>query len=161
MHELTEKSNNTEAFQNYDKQNIRIFVTAHKNVDRFDSDIMQPVQVGPKNERFPWAFHDDEGENIADLNPRYCELTTQYWAWKNINADYYGFCHYRRYFDFSETVHEENAFGEIMDDYIDAKAAKEYGLDDNNIAHVVKQYDVITTPFGDLDEIINKYGSPR
>lgn len=161
MHELTEKSNNTEAFQNYDKQNIRIFVTAHKNVDRFDSDIMQPVQVGPKNERFPWAFHDDEGENIADLNPRYCELTTQYWAWKNINADYYGFCHYRRYFDFSETVHEENAFGGIMDDYIDAKAAKEYGLDDNNIAHVVKQYDVITTPFGDLDEIINKYGSPR
>lgn len=161
MHELTEKSNNTEAFQNYDKQNIRIFVTAHKNVDRFDSDIMQPVQVGPKNERFPWAFHDDEGENIADLNPRYCELTTQYWAWKNINADYYGFCHYRRYFDFSETVHEENTFGEIMDDYIDAKAAKEYGLDDNNIAHVVKQYDVITTPFGDLDEIINKYGSPR
>lgn len=161
MHELTEKSNNTEAFQNYDKQNIRIFVTTHKNVDRFDSDIMQPVQVGPKNERFPWAFHDDEGENIADLNPRYCELTTQYWAWKNINADYYGFCHYRRYFDFSETVHEENAFGEIMDDYIDAKAAKEYGLDDNNIAHVVKQYDVITTPFGDLDEIINKYGSPR
>ena len=161
MHELTEKSNNTEAFQNYDKQNIRIFVTAHKNVDRFDSDIMQPVQVGPKNERFPWAFHDDEGENIADLNPRYCELPTQYWAWKNINADYYGFCHYRRYFDFSETVHEENAFGEIMDDYIDAKAAKEYGLDDNNIAHVVKQYDVITTPFGDLDEIINKYGSPR
>lgn len=161
MHELTEKSNNTEAFQNYDKQNIRIFVTAHKNVDRFDSDIMQPVQVGPKNERFPWAFHDDEGENIADLNPRYCELTTQYWAWKNINADYYGFCHYRRYFDFSETVHEEKAFGEIMDDYIDAKAAKEYGLDDNNIAHVVKQYDVITTPFGDLDEIINKYGSPR
>lgn len=161
MHELTEKSNNTEAFQNYDKQNIRIFVTAHKNVDRFDSDIMQPVQVGPKNERFPWAFHDDEGENIADLNPRYCELTTQYWAWKNINADYYGFCHYRRYFDFSETVHEENAFGEIMDDYIDVKAAKEYGLDDNNIAHVVKQYDVITTPFGDLDEIINKYGSPR
>lgn len=161
MHELTEKSNNTEAFQNYDKQNIRIFVTAHKNVDRFGSDIMQPVQVGPKNERFPWAFHDDEGENIADLNPRYCELTTQYWAWKNINADYYGFCHYRRYFDFSETVHEENAFGEIMDDYIDAKAAKEYGLDDNNIAHVVKQYDVITTPFGDLDEIINKYGSPR
>lgn len=161
MHELTEKSNNTEAFQNYDKQNIRIFVTAHKNVDRFDSAIMQPVQVGPKNERFPWAFHDDEGENIADLNSRYCELTTQYWAWKNISADYYGFCHYRRYFDFSETVHEENAFGEIMDDYIDAKAAKEYGLDDNNIAHVVKQYDVITTPFGDLDEIINKYGSPR
>ena len=153
MTNLIEKTRNTEAFQNYDKQDIRIFVTAHKNVDRFGSAIMQPVQVGPKNERFPWAFHDDEGENIANLNPRYCELTTQYWAWKNINADYYGFCHYRRYFDFSETAHE--------DDYIDAKAEKEYGLDDENIARVVKQYDVITTPFGNLDIIINKYGSPR
>ena len=48
-----------------------------------------------------------------------------------------------------------------MDDYIDAKAEKEYGLDDENIARVVKQYDVITTPFGNLDIIINKYGSPR
>ena len=58
-------------------------------------------------------------------------------------------------------MHEENAFGEIMDDYISVKTAKEYGLDDDNIARVVRQYDVITTPFGDLDEIINKYGSPR
>lgn len=161
MHELTEKSNNTEAFQNYDKQNIRIFVTAHKNVDRFDSDIMQPVQVGPKNERFPWAFHDDEGENISDRNPRYCELTTQYWAWKNVDADYYGFCHYRRYFDFSDTPHKENPYGEIMDDYIDARAVKEYGLDDKNIEQIVRQYDVITTPFGDLTKIIDKHGTPR
>lgn len=89
MTNLIEKTRNTEAFQNYDKQNIRIFVTTHKNVNTFDSKIMQPVQVGPKNYRFPWAFHDDEGENISNLNPRYCELTTQYWAWKNIKADYY------------------------------------------------------------------------
>lgn len=147
--------------QAYADQHIRIFVTTHKNVDTFDSAIMQPVQVGPKNYRFPWAFHDDEGENIADLNPRYCELTTQYWAWKNIDADYYGFCHYRRYFDFSDTPHEENPYGEIMDDYIDAAAAKKYGLDDENIANVVKQYDVITTPFGNLEKIIDKHGTPR
>ena len=150
MTNLIEKTRNTEAFQNYDKQNIRIFVTTHKNVNTFDSKIMQPVQVGPKNYRFPWAFHDDEGENIANLNPRYCELTTQYWAWKNIKADYYGFCHYRRYFDFSDTPHKENPYGEIMDNYIDAVTAKKYGLNDENIAKVVKQYDVITTPFGNL-----------
>lgn len=161
MVDLDARIRNEASFQSYAKQGIRIFVTTHKNVDLFDSNIMQPVQVGPKTERFPWAFHDDEGENIADLNPRYCELTTQYWAWKNINADYYGFCHYRRYFDFTETEHEENPFGEIMDDYIDAKAAQEYGLDDATIAETVKQYDVITTPFGNLEEIINKYGTPR
>ena len=161
MANLIEKTRNTEALQNYDKQNIRIFVTTHKNVNTFDSKIMQPVQVGPKNYRFPWAFHDDEGENIANLNPRYCELTTQYWAWKNIKADYYGFCHYRRYFDFSDTPHEENPYGEIMDDYIDAVTAKKYGLNDENIAKVVKQYDVITTPFGNLKKIIDKHGTPR
>lgn len=161
MTELTEKTSNAEAFRNYSKQNIRIFVTTHKNVNTFDSAIMQPVQVGPKNERFPWAFHDDEGENIADLNPRYCELTTQYWAWKNIDADYYGFCHYRRYFDFSDTPHKENPYGEVMDDYIDTATAKKYGMNDENIAKVVKQYDVITTPFGNLEEIIDKHGTPR
>ena len=161
MANLIEKTRNTEAFQNYDKQNIRIFVTTHKNVNTFDSKIMQPVQVGPKNYRFPWAFHDDEGENIANLNPRYCELTTQYWAWKNIKADYYGFCHYRRYFDFSDTPHKENPYGEIMDNYIDAVTAKKYGLNDENIAKVVKQYDVITTPFGNLKKIIDKHGTPR
>ena len=161
MTNLIEKTRNTEAFQNYDKQNIRIFVTTHKNVNTFDSKIMQPVQVGPKNYRFPWAFHDDEGENISNLNPRYCELTTQYWAWKNIKADYYGFCHYRRYFDFSDTPHKENPYGEIMDNYIDAVTAKKYGLNDENIAKVVKQYDVITTPFGNLEKIIDKHGTPR
>jgi lipopolysaccharide biosynthesis glycosyltransferase len=161
MANLIEKTRNTEAFQNYNKQNIRIFVTTHKNVNTFDSKIMQPVQVGPKNYRFPWAFHDDDGENISDRNPRYCELTTQYWAWKNIKADYYGFCHYRRYFDFSDTPHKENPYGEIMDNYVDAVTAKKYGLNDENIAKVVKQYDVITTPFGNLEKIIDKHGTPR
>ncbi len=161
MKDLSSRIQDMKMTERYNKQNIRIFVTTHKNVDTFDSAIMQPVQVGPKNERFPWAFHDDEGENIADLNPRYCELTTQYWAWKNIDADYYGFCHYRRYFDFSDTPHEENPYGEIMDDYIDAATAKKYGLNDENIAKVVKQYDVITTPFGNLEEIIDKHGTPR
>lgn len=146
----------------YEGQSIRIFVTTHKDVNKPESRILQPVQVGlkPGSYRFPWAFHDDEGENISAKNPIYCELTTQYWAWKNIDADYYGFCHYRRYFDFSETEHQENAYGEIMDDYIDAAAAKRYGLNDAAIAKAVEGYDVITTRYGDLTQIIDKLGSP-
>lgn len=46
------------------------------------------------------AYRDNEGDNISGKNPDYCELTAQYWAWKNIDCDYYGFFHYRRYLTF-------------------------------------------------------------
>lgn len=39
-----------------------------------------------------------EGGSISHKNPAYCELTVQYYAWKNVEADCYGFCHYRRFF---------------------------------------------------------------
>lgn len=140
---------------------IRIFITTHKEVDIPESKILQPVQVGSKNQRFHWALQDDDGENIADKNPMYCELTTQYWAWKNVDAEYYGFCHYRRYFDFSETPHKENLYGEVMDDYIDSSAIKKYALDDESMTRVISNYDVITTKFGDLRKIIDKHGTPK
>ena len=129
---------------------IKIFVTAHKPVELFESAILQPVQVGPKNCRLSGYYQDDEGDNIAELNPQYCELTTQYWAWKNVDADYYGFCHYRRYFDFASVRHGENDWGEIMDGYINEATQKKYGLDDASMRSVIEGYDVITTEFKDI-----------
>ncbi len=145
------------------RQSIKIFVTTHKRVDKPSSDILQLVQVGPGvvNNRFHNTLHDDDGENISAKNPMYCELTTQYWAWKNAEADYYGFCHYRRYFDFSQQEHIENPYGEIMDDYIDAKAVHDYRLDDANISATVKGFDVITTRFQDLQTVIDGVGTPK
>ncbi len=134
---------------------VKIFVSAHKQAAFPEGSSILPVQVGAKHakERFENMLHDDEGENISSKNPRYCELTAQYWAWKNIDADYYGFCHYRRYFDFTETSHKENDFGEIIDSYIDDHAANEYGIDDKTIAEAVKGWDIITTPLNDVRRI--------
>ena len=142
---------------------VKIFVATHKPVDLFASDVLVPVQVGSAlaPERFPWACHDDEGENISAENPLYCELTAQYWAWKNVEADYYGFCHYRRYFDFSEDRHKENPWGEVMEDYVSPRSQARYGLHDKNISRVVEGYDVITTEFKDLRRFPGGVGTPR
>ena len=50
--------------------------------------------------RYERMEYDNNGDNISAKNSQYCELTAQYWAWKNIDCDYYGFFHYRRYLTF-------------------------------------------------------------
>lgn len=138
--------------RSYSKQDARIFVSTHKRVDLFDSKILQPVQVGcaMRDSRYDWALHDDEGENISILNPMYCELTTQYWAWKNVDAPYIGFCHYRRYFDFSIEHHEQNSYGEVMDSRIDSDSQKKYCLDDESITKALEGVDIVTTVVQDI-----------
>lgn len=46
---------------------------------------------------------DNTGDNISKYNSIFCEMTAVYWAWKNLNADYIGLCHYRRVFSSSCT----------------------------------------------------------
>lgn len=77
---------------------IKILVAAHKPYWMPDDDVYLPIQVGAAGkENLGWQ-RDDEGDNISIKNPYYCELTALYWAWKNLEADYIGLCHYRRYF---------------------------------------------------------------
>ena len=88
-------------------------------------------------------------------------MTTQYWAWKNItNARYVGFGHYRRYFNFTDTVYPENPFGEVMDDFIDEDAIKKYGLDDQTIAQCIEGYDLITTGVKDIRKFPGSANTP-
>ena len=78
---------------------IKLFVCCHKEERVPPHELLKPVQVGAvlTDERFNGFFYDGEGENISAKNRSYCELTAQYWAWKNTDADYYGFFHYRRF----------------------------------------------------------------
>lgn len=142
------------------RRHIALFSTTHKEVDVPQANCIIPVQVGNKAKRFSWAAQDDSGDNIAELNPMYCELTTQWWAWKNVQADYYGFCHYRRYFDFSNEHHPENPFGEVIDQTIDWNAQARYGLDDKTIASAVDGWDVVTTEVKDFSAFPGGFRNP-
>lgn len=85
---------------------IKIFVS-HR-IDQDSETIDNPLYV---NVRCGAVFDkregvtmlgDDTGDNISQKRDSYCELTVQYWAWKNVEADYYGLCHYRRYLSFKD-----------------------------------------------------------
>lgn len=83
--------------------NIKIIIIYHKESESIKSSIYVPLQVGCSSapKRFANMLHDDDGDNISSKNERYCEMTAQYWAWKNYdkigNPDYVGFMHYRRH----------------------------------------------------------------
>ena len=57
-----------------------------------------PLHVGAEGKESLGYTPDNTGENISSKNPNYCELTGLYWAWKNMDYEYIGLCHYRRYF---------------------------------------------------------------
>jgi len=77
----------------------KIIVVTHKDYQMPKDLVYLPVCVGVGRESLRGKYQaDDEGANISDKNIAYCELTALYWAWKNLNEEYIGMAHYRRYF---------------------------------------------------------------
>lgn len=126
--------------------NIKIYVVCHKPSYVPENPYLCPIQVGTafSGNQLEGMLHDNEGDNISDRNKTYCELTAQYWAWKNDDADYYGFFHYRRYFAFDPSITREDGWGNIVYDRIDDEAIKELKLDPVTMKKVITQYDVIS-----------------
>ena len=76
----------------------KILIAAHKPYGVPESSLYMPIHVGASGKDGIGFIRDDSGDNISNLNPNFCELTGAYWAWKNLDADYIGLVHYRRYF---------------------------------------------------------------
>ncbi len=78
--------------------NIQIVVATHKEYRMPEDPLYLPVQAGRALHAPLPYIGDNTGVNISEKNPHYCELTCLYWAWKNLDAEAVGLCHYRRYF---------------------------------------------------------------
>lgn len=141
-------------------ENIKIFISCHKKCYIPKHELLVPIQVGSalSSKRFEGMFHDDEGENISEKNKSYCELTAQYWAWKNAEADYYGFFHYRRYMSFADETFDHNKFEDVEMEYLTDHALEKLNLDKDVMVQKINQYDIIaTTPvyLNKLNEILH------
>lgn len=103
-------------------------VAAHKNYQMPDDTTMYlPIFVGKS--LHPDVNHtfqgDNTGDNISDKNGSYNELTALYWGWKNLDADYVGLVHYRRYFSLK--------YGKKIENILSAQEVKT----------ILSKYDVI------------------
>lgn len=79
-------------------KNVKIIIATHKHYRIPESKFYIPVHVGKEGKKDLGYIGDNSGINISIKNPYFCELTGLYWARYNLEADYIGLVHYRRYF---------------------------------------------------------------
>ena len=96
----------------------QIAVITHKEYQIPDDPLYVPVWAGSSLAvHVPDGYiRDDNGDNISEKNPFFCELTGLYWVWKNLTADNIGICHYRRYFS-ADSGGAGNCFGSASQKY--------------------------------------------
>ena len=131
-----------------DKPDIKIFVSHRIDLDAqtIDNPLYIPVRCGAvydKRENVT-MLGDDTGDNISEKRMSFCELTVQYWAWKNVKADYYGLCHYRRYLSFADKRFDtkKSPYQHVEEIYLNESSEKKYGL--LNPKKEIGKYDAVT-----------------
>lgn len=97
-------------------KDIKIIVATHKKYQMPNDKMYIPLHVGKEGKEKIGYQEDNKGKNISEKNPYFCELTGLYWAWKNLDADYIGLVHYRRYFTTAKIIpkNEEEKFKCIL-----------------------------------------------
>lgn len=122
-------------------KSIRFYISCHKPCATVENEVIRPVQQRQIIEFLRGGTEEDRF--MAEHANEYCELLTQYWAWKYENADYYGFGHYRRLFSF-RSKNNTDEFKIVYAHYLNAKTAHEHLLDSpEKMADIVERYDVI------------------
>ncbi|HKL94731.1 MAG TPA: DUF4422 domain-containing protein [Clostridia bacterium] len=125
-------------------KDIKILVSCHKESYVPKCGMLFPIQVGAKGKKhLEGMLYDDAGENISEKNSRYCELTAQYFAWKNLDAEYYGFFHYRRYLSFNEERFQTDSYNNIVFSNINDDVIEKLCLSEDRIEEFIGDNDII------------------
>ena len=96
--DIVKKQEKIMKMERIEVDSIKIIIASHKKYQTAEEEMYVPIQVGAEvKEKIEGYIQDNTGDNISTKNPYYCELTGLYWAWKNLDADYIGLVHYRRY----------------------------------------------------------------
>lgn len=115
----------------------QIIVATHKKYEMPEYKEYLPLQVGTSCTEEDFGYcKDNTGDNISEKNPYYCELTGLYWAWKNLDSDYLGIAHYRRYLTAKKNY-------QIAKCRNDIKKKLEYVLAGRELRQLELRYDII------------------
>ena len=121
---------------------IRILIATHKEFIPPKDEIYLPIHVGAEGKGELCYQKDNIGENISSLNPYFCELTGVYWAWKNLDAEYIGLDHYRRYFS-TKKVKYKNGM-DINEVVLDKESTEQYLKEADILVPKLRKYYIET-----------------
>lgn len=149
-----------------DLPDIAIMVSHRIDVNSIlvDNPLYYPMRCGAVFDKnpIPNIPGDNTGENISANRENYCELTVQYWAWKNLQADYYGLCHYRRYLSFSDRHYHTNDHGLVPRPLLNEREMSRFGLlEPEHMAEEIAQYDAIIPQAAEVKKMPLPHGRAK
>ena len=135
------------------EKNLKIYQVFHKPFKwNQNCEWIQPIGVnGFKDYKI---IGDDSGDNISIKNSQYCELTVQYWMWKNAPEKYLGLCHYRRIFNF--VIDESSFAGTPFHNDSNAIDYLSSDIQYKNLSDILDVYDVVVSKEYALGMSINE-----
>lgn len=125
---------------------IKIYTCHHKPSQFLTDEVFSPIHVGKSlSSNDIGCTGDDSDDNISYKNPFYCELTAQYWMWKNdISSDYIGLMHYRRHLSFSDEQNKkEDQWGVVVYPEINDQYESDNRLNFESVSNVLSGVDAI------------------
>lgn len=145
---------------------VKIFVSHRIDLDSVTvkNNVYYPVRCGAcfDSNYTGEIAGDNTGENISQFRMKLGEFTVQYWAWKNIEADYYGLCHYRRYLSFADKRYPTDEKQQVIETFLDEHTIGKYRLNNPEyITEFVSKYDAVVGEYAQIGGMYTPRGPQK